>query len=305
MYETFFGLREAPFSLTPDASFFFANGDHHDALQTLLVALRMGEGFVKITGEVGTGKTVVCRRLLHELEVDPHYTAAYLPNPDLSPRELRLALAEELRLERRRSVGPEYLMRQITDRLLGLRAEGQRAVLIIDEAQALSTHALETLRLFTNLETQKSKLLQVVLFGQPELDAHLDRHETRQLKQRISFSHQIQPMSRRATYAYLAYRLAVAGYRGTLLFDWRAAGAIHRASGGVPRVINILAHKCLLSAWGEGADQVTARHLRRAILDTESVKAGPGWLRRRFTRTLRSVVTRSALGQDAALGTGW
>lgn len=306
MYESHFGLREAPFSLTPDTSFFFDGGDHSDALQTLIMALRMGEGFVKVTGEVGTGKTVVCRRLLHELEIDARYTAAYLPNPDLSPRELRLALADELGLERRRSVGPEQIMRQITERLLGLRAEGRRTVLIIDEAQALSTLALETVRLLTNLETQKSKLLQVVLFGQPELDHRLDRHETRQLKQRISFSQKIRPMSRRAVQDYLAHRLSVAGYQGPPLFDQRLAGAIHRASGGVPRLINVLAHKCLLSAWGEGVDRVNAQHLKRAIADTESVKRGrPGRLRRVLRRTLRPFGPGPAFDGDTAMGTGW
>lgn len=304
MYESFFGLREAPFSLTPDTGFFFPEGDHRDALQTLLMALRLGEGFVKITGEVGTGKTLVCRRLLHELEQDPRYTAAYLPNPDLSPRELRQALADELGLERRRTIGPEQIMRRITDRLLGLRAEGRRTVLIIDEAQALSPLALETLRLFTNLETQKSKLLQVVLFGQPELDANLDRHDTRQLKQRISFSHRIRPMSRAATSAYLAHRLAVAGRQGADLFDAAAVRTIHRASGGVPRLINVLAHKCLLSAWGEGVSRVTARHLRRAIADTESARSRAGrlggWIRRSLGRP-----GTAGMDRDTLLGAGW
>ena len=304
MYESYFGLREAPFGLTPDTGFFFADGDHQDALQTLLVALGMGEGFLKITGEVGTGKTVVCRRLLHELERDRGFAAAYLPNPDLSPRELRQALADELGVERGRSSGPEQLMRRITDRLLGLRAECRRTVLIIDEAQALSPLALETLRLFTNLETQKAKLLQVVLFGQPELDANLDRHESRQVKQRISFSHTIRPMSRATTSAYLSHRLAVAGYRGPALFDAAAVKTIHRASGGVPRLINIVAHKSLLAAWGEGAQGVAARHLRRAILDTDSARGGPGRIRRRIARLLRRADAGPAVGRRAPLEAG-
>lgn len=283
MYLDFFGLSEAPFSLTPDTAFYFGNPSHQEALNTLLVALQMGEGFIKVTGEVGTGKTLLCRKLLRELAEDADVVTAYIPNPALTPTALRYALADELGIDYHRNMGQHRVMQLIGDRLVEERAAGRRVVLIIDEAQALPTDCLEAVRLLTNLETEKSKLLQVVLFGQPELDAHLGRPSVRQLQQRITFAYALAPMDSQAVSGYLLHRLGVAGYRGPRLFTAPLAREITRRCHGIPRLVNIVAHKCLLAAYGEGRAVITRAHLRRAIADTDSLA------RRRPTFSLRRV----------------
>ncbi|MGB5672336.1 MAG: AAA family ATPase [Sedimenticolaceae bacterium] len=282
MYLDFFGLAEAPFSLTPDTAFYYSNPSHQEALNTLLVALQMGEGFIKVTGEVGTGKTLLCRKLLRELAEDDDVLTAYIPNPALTPPALRFSLADELGINYHRNMGQHRVLQMINDRLVEEKAAGRRVVLIVDEAQALPEDCLEAVRLLTNLETEKSKLVQVVLFGQPELDAHLDRPSVRQLRQRITFSHRLTSMDVKAVSGYLVHRLAVAGYRGPRLFDAPLVREMFRACNGVPRLINIVAHKCLLASYGEGRVGISRRHLRRAIADTESLRRrrGPVSLRR-------------------------
>jgi MSHA biogenesis protein MshM len=274
MYLQHFGLSELPFSLTPDTAFYYGNPSHQDALDTLLVALQMGEGFIKVTGEVGTGKTLLCRKLLRELATDDRFASAYIPNPALTPSALRFALADELGIGYQRNMGQHRVMQMINDRLVKERAAGRQVVLIIDEAQALPEDCLEAVRLLTNLETEKSKLLQVVLFGQPELERHLSNPAMRQLQQRITFSYTLAPMDLAAVSGYLTHRLAVAGFRGDRLFDARVTRQIHRVCHGVPRLINIIAHKCLLAAYGEGRAQVGRSHLQRAVEDTESLQHG-------------------------------
>ncbi len=298
MYREFFGLNELPFSLTPDTAFFYPDAPHREALDTLLVALRMGEGFIKVTGEVGTGKTLLCRKLLHELDADDHVVTAYLPNPALTPTALRYALADELGIRYHRNLGQQRVMQLIAERLLEERAAGRQVVLIIDEAQALPEDCLEAVRLLTNLETEKSKLLQVVLFGQPELDMLLGRPSIRQLRQRITFSHVLPPMDSGAVAGYLHHRLAVAGYEGSALFDASLARKLARVTQGVPRLLNIVAHKCLLAAYGEGRQVITRRHLRRAIADTESLDDSR--LRSGLRRT--AVALAGAGSAAAALG---
>jgi MSHA biogenesis protein MshM len=272
MYQRFFGLREPPFSLTPDTAFFFGNSSHREALNSLLFALQMGEGFIKVIGEVGTGKTLLCRKLLRELDGVEGFVSAFIANPAIDAKALRYALAEELGVPYHRTMGQHRILQMINEQLLAHRAAGRKVAVIIDEAQALPEECLEAVRLLTNLETEKSKLLQVVLFGQPELDARLGRSSARQLKQRITFSCALQPMDARAVAGYLAHRLEVAGYRGPQLFGRHAVREIARTSGGIPRLVNILAHKCLLAAFGEGCTAVNRRHLRRAVADTESVQ---------------------------------
>jgi MSHA biogenesis protein MshM len=307
MYLDFFGLREAPFSLTPDTAFYYGFGSHQEALNTLLLALQMGEGFIKVSGEVGTGKTLLCRKLLRELEGDERFVTAYVPNPALTPTALRYSLADELGIDYHRNMGQHRVMQLINERLVEERAAGRQVVLIIDEAQALPEDCLEAVRLLTNLETEKNKLLQVVLFGQPELDSHLDRPSVRQLKQRITFSYRLVPMDAEAVSGYLLHRLGVAGYSGSRLFALPLVREIARVSGGVPRLINILAHKCLLAAYGEGRAQVSRRHLQRAIEDTESVSH-----RRALTDLKRLAIallgacsaTAAAVGAFAMMGHG-
>ena len=284
MYHDHFGLREAPFTITPDTNFFFAHASQLEALNTLLVAVRSGEGFMKVVGEVGTGKTLLCRKFLAALD-EESFVSAYIPNPYVGPNTLLLAVADELGVEYPPRVNQHQLLKQLTRFLIESNAQGRQVVLCLDEAQAMPVETLEALRLLTNLETERRKLLQVVLFGQPELDTKLDEARIRQLKQRITFSCRLRPYSRSDVEYYLQHRITIAGYSGARAFDADATRRVHRASGGVPRLINILAHKALMAAFGEGVHQVSERHVRVAVADTESIPAAKG-LHRRLLRAL-------------------
>lgn len=274
MYEAHFGLTELPFGITPDTSYAYGCASHQEALNTLLIAVRNGEGFIKITGEVGTGKTLLCRRFLAALGAD--CVSAYIPNPYLEPRTLLLALAEELGVELPREADQHELMKGLTKALLDFASAGKSVVLCLDEAQAMPIESLEALRLLTNLETEKRKLLQVVLFGQPELEAHLARDSIRQLRQRITFQCRLNALDQGELDYYIAHRLRVAGYRGDRLFTAPAVRSLRRASGGIPRLVNVLAHKALFLAYGEGVRQIVPRHVRAAAADTPSARR-PWW----------------------------
>ena len=277
MYLQHFQLKEPPFTLTPDTDFFFNHGSHQEAINVLLVALKNGEGFIKVTGEVGTGKTLLCRKLLNL--VDDNIVSAYIPNPFLNPTALRMALAEELGVRFARNIGQHRLLALITERLLQLGAEGKQVVLLLDEAQAMPDDSLEALRLLTNLETEKRKLLQVILFGQPELDTRLSQRKLRQLKQRIVFSYCLRPLDRRALGEYVQYRLHVAGYRGPELFSPRLIKQLYRSSRGIPRLVNLVCHKAMMSAYGMGDQRIKHCHLKLAAKDTEDVVIQkPRWL---------------------------
>jgi MSHA biogenesis protein MshM len=283
-YVSYLGLREPPFGITPDTSFFYACRGTQQGLNTLLVALANGEGFIKITGEVGTGKTLLCRKFLATL--DAGWVSAYVPNPTLDPRGLLLAIAEELGIAVDVAADQHRLLKSITKCLLDLARLRKRVVLCMDECQAMPLETLEAVRLLTNLETEKRKLLHVVLFGQPELDRRLAEPSIRQLLQRITFQYSLGGLGRDEVGAYLAHRLAVAGYSRETLFGARAVTALHRGSRGVPRLVNILAHKSLLLLFGEGARQVERRHVLAAIDDTPAAAAVRPfwWPRLRFTR---------------------
>jgi MSHA biogenesis protein MshM len=267
LYEAHFGFRQPPFALTPDTRFFFAQASHQDALNTLLVALRSGEGFLKVTGEIGLGKTQLCRQLLNSL--GPGFVTAYIPNPAISPAALFRTVAEELGCAAAAEAAPEQLLKRISQQLLANAAKGVRTVLVVDEAQALSDETLEAIRLLTNLETETYKLLQVVLFGQPELDARLARRSLRQLRQRISFSHRLAPLDADDLRAYVRHRLEVAGARNPALFSDAALRVVYRASRGIPRLVNILCHKALLAAFGPGRAGVDRPDAIAAVDDTE------------------------------------
>ena len=270
MYLKHFGLVELPFRITPDTSFTCLVQYHQEALNTLLMALSQGEGFVKVCGEVGTGKTLLCRRLLQALDdSDEAWVTAYLPNPNLDPDTLFLALSEELDIKDVIGLDQYHLIRGINHALLDYARAKKRVVVCIDEAQAMPLETLETLRLLSNLETEKRKLLQIVLFGQPELDQKLRRPEIRQLRQRIAFHYRLRGLNKSEIGNYVAHRLRAAGYRGDGLFSAAALSALYRASGGTPRLINILAHKSLMSVFGEGRHTVKVRHVRLARRDTE------------------------------------
>ncbi len=269
MYLDHFGLREAPFSLTPDTQFYIACNSHQEAYNTLLVAVTNGEGFIKITGNVGTGKTLLCRKFLGSLDQESFVTA-YLHNPYLDPRSLQFALADELKVPIDPTTDAHQLMKALTLHLIDIAREGKNAVLCLDEAQAMPLETLEVLRLLTNLETEKRKLLQVVLFGQTELDAHLAHESVRQISQRITFSHELQPLNREEVGYYVMQRLGIAGNRSGPIFSERALDELFQGSSGIPRLINILAHKSLMLAYGEGRRRVDAAEIRAAVEDTPS-----------------------------------
>lgn len=258
-----FGLHEPPFGLTPDTSFFFPALPHQDAHETLLYALSAGEGFMVVEGEVGTGKTLLLRRLLNTLPA--RWQVAFVPNPGLDPRGLYVAIAHEFGVASDGS--SEDLLHRLERHFIALAQQNWQPVVLIDEAQALPADTLEAVRLLTNLETEKRKLLQVVLFGQPELMARLHEKHTRQILTRISFHARLRPLDRHEVAAYVRHRLSMAG-GGHALFSLWAEHALWRVSRGLPRLVNIIAAKAMMLAYGRGAQQVTRRHVMVAARDT-------------------------------------
>jgi len=282
MYLEYFGMESYPFSLTPNTHFYANLPRHQQCLQLAITSLEQGEGLVKITGEVGTGKTLLCRQLLNSLSQDRFYTA-YIPNPYLSPAELRFSLAQELGLGVSGHTSDKVLLDAIFQRLLELAQQRLQVVLVVDEAQAMHPETLEALRLLTNLETEERKLMQVILFGQPELDYRLEQHNMRQLKQRITFSGYLCPLNLAETQQYIHHRLSQAGYNGELLFAPDTFALIQRRTGGIARLINIVCHKALLLAYGSDRGQVDKRMIVRAIDDTDSIdRSSFAWLTRAF-----------------------
>lgn len=277
MYQNHFGLRELPFTLTPNTDFYCDLDGHRAALEVLVTALSTGEGFIKVVGEVGTGKTLLCRKLLNEMP--PKYVSAYIPNPYLQPDELRLQIAQELQVKVEGEPSQQWLSHALQQRLLEINQQGQTVVIVLDEAQALPSESLEALRLISNLETESRKLLQIVLFGQPELDERLAQRTHRQLRQRISFSYHLRAMSLPEVATYISHRMQVAGYKGPPLMSPRIVAMMHRASRGIPRLINVLCHKVLLLSYGEGTYVITPQQMRLAVADTEDATPFPSrWL---------------------------
>ena len=303
MYTDHYGLQQLPFGITPDTHFFFAHSSYQEALNTLLIAARSGEGFLKVVGEVGTGKTLLCRKFLNQLETE-NFVTAFIPNPYLEPMTLLLAVADELGVTYPENPNQHLLLKALTEFLIATHADGKRVVLCLDEAQAMPTESLEALRLLTNLETESRKLLQVVLFGQPELDIRLDEPSVRQLKQRITFSSNLGTLNAQDVEYYLAHRLGIAGYRGARLFSREAVRRLHRASRGVPRLINILAHKALMVGFGEGARYITDHYVKLAILDTESARVRSVAARRRWLRA-GALLTALAASAGALVWAHW
>ena len=270
MYLRHYNLSELPFSITPDTSFFMNRAGYQDALNVLTIALRSGEGFVKVTGEVGVGKTILCRTLMKAIGKD--FVTAYIHNPYIKPDSLFFAIADALSVKYSDGISQHVLMKLITRALLDTHRKGKKVVVCLDEVQAMPVQTLESLRLLTNLETEKRKLLQVVLFGQPELDTLLDQPSVRQLKQRITFSYRLLPLNKVAMSTYIGHRLQVAGCLNNNLFMRRAYEQIYKNSNGIPRLINILCHKALLCAYGEGKTRVTHKHVKLAAMDIEHTK---------------------------------
>ena len=274
MYLQHFGMQQAPFGLTPNTAFYVELPTHQQAMEVLQVALAQGEGFIKVTGEVGTGKTLLCRKLLQEAPA--HWALAYVPDPNLSPLELKWALALELGLKQSANIDGPQLAQLLQRQLMLLASQQKQVVLLIDEAQALPDDTLEALRLLTNLETEQRKLLQVVLFGQPELDRRLALYQFRQLRQRISFSYQLSVLDKGQVQCYLQARLQVAGVQQQL-FQPMAIMALWHFSRGIPRLLNILAHKALMLGYGKSLPRIGLSQVWQAVLDTEDVKPGLPW----------------------------
>lgn len=270
MYLSHFGLQEPPFTLTPNTQFYFGLPSHNEAMEVLKTALDAGEGFIKVTGEVGTGKTLLCRKLLNELP--DNFPSAYIPNPMLSPEEFRRAVAAEIGVVLDVGGDQQQFTRQIEAKLIEKAKDGLSVVLIVDEAQAMPEETLEALRLMTNLETESKKLLQVVLFGQPELDQKLATPRLRQLKQRITFSYRLALMNVDQVEQYVQHRLQVAGYKGAPVFGHRACQMMVSACRGTARLINVVSHKALMLAYGEGKHEVTLEHIKYAVKDTEATQ---------------------------------
>ncbi|MBT3308392.1 MAG: AAA family ATPase [Gammaproteobacteria bacterium] len=274
LYLDHFRLNEAPFNLAPDTDYYYDSPTHHDALGTVLLAIDDGAGFIKITGEVGTGKTLLCRKLVNDL--GKPFEVAYLPNPPLTPDQLYRSILREFNLELEAETSQALQLQQIQDQLL-LNFPQKLYVVVVDEAQAVPDETMEALRLLTNLETEKHRLLQVVLFGQPELDYRLEQGRLRQLHQRVVFSSRISPLSLQRVEKYIDHRLNVAGHRGESLFTQTAMRLLFQGSRGEPRLLNILAHKALLLTYGKGKYRVSKGHVRAAVKDTDAAYKLP-WI---------------------------
>ena len=281
MYIRHYGLREKPFSLTPDPRFLFLSTSHREALAHLLYGIEQGEGFIAVTGEVGTGKTTLCRTLLERL--GPDAEVAYLFNPRVTGIELLEAVHRELGLpgEGTRAQLLDHLNRF----LLEMSRAGRRVLLLVDEAQNLPVETLEELRLLSNLETTTEKLLQIVLFGQPELDALLDSPALRQLRQRIGVRWRLESLSDPEASEYVLHRLRVAAGGEADLFSPAALRELRRRSRGVPRLVNLLADRALLAGYADGSQRVERVHVGRAareILRARQRRRGrvlPRWKR--------------------------
>jgi type II secretory pathway predicted ATPase ExeA/septal ring-binding cell division protein DamX len=266
MYLSHFGLNEAPFRITPHTDFFFSGANRGATLEALLYAIAHDEGIVKVTGEVGSGKTMLCRVLVERLPKSVE--TIYLANPSLSRDEILHVIAADLRVESR-GERVTILLRALQERLIKLYAAGRRVVVLIDEAHAMPIETLEEVRLLSNLESNRHKLLQIVLFGQPELDEHLAAPNMRQLKERVTHTFRLEPLVRSDVESYIDFRMRAAGYRGPNVFASPAMKLITRASEGLTRRINILADKSLLAAFADSTHQVGAKHARAAIRDSE------------------------------------
>jgi MSHA biogenesis protein MshM len=287
MYLEHFGLERPPFKITPDTSLFYAGSKRGAALEALLYAIRSGEGIIKVVGEVGSGKTMLCRML--EVRLGDDVDVVYIANPSLSPDNILHVIAHELHLDISNDTSKLDVMQKLQQYLLQKHAADRQVVVFVEEAQSMPTETLEEIRLLSNLETDQSKLLQMVLFGQPELDTKLARSEIRQLKERITHSFVLEPFAPADTLDYLNFRLRAVGYRGPDIYTQRTASTVKKYSGGLTRRINIIADKALMAAFSEGKHDVTSRHVKTAAQDSD------------FTRPPRLKPMLAAIAFAAAL----
>jgi general secretion pathway protein A len=295
MYTSFFGLREKPFAITPDPRYLYLSERHAEALAHLLYGINEAGGFIQLTGEVGTGKTTVIRSLLEQLP--GHADVALILNPRVTPAEFLLTICEELHIpvpEAGRG-STKTLMDLIGRQLLDTHARGRRVVLIVDEAQNLSTQTLEQVRLLTNLETATTKLLQIILIGQPELRALLDQPELRQLAQRITGRYHLDPLSAEETTGYVKHRMRVAGATAEV-FTPSALREIHRLSGGIPRVINVICDRALLGAFTQEDHRAGAALVRQAASEVYGRPVPAPWLKWTTTAAVAAAVALVGFG---------
>jgi MSHA biogenesis protein MshM len=297
MYLEHFGLTEPPFKITPVTEFFFSGANRGEILDALIYAITDGEGIVKISGEVGSGKTMLCRMLLDRLP--SNIKAIYLANPSMSRDELLYAIADrlDLSLEGKRV---NVILQTLQNQLEAMYERGERCVVLVDEAHAMPLDTLEELRLLYNLQVGKHKLIQIVLFGQPELDQKLDQSNMRQLKDRIVHHFSILPIARKVIDDYLMFRMRAAGYKGPDIFSPASVLLIGKASQGLMRRVNILADKALLAAFVENTHKIEVRHVQAAIRDSEMVPMR-NWLNRKIISMAGGVTLFAA----TLAGAGW
>lgn len=305
MYYEHFGLSQAPFKITPNTDFFFSGGNRGPVLDALIYAIMRGEGIVKVTGEVGSGKTMLCNMLQDRLP--ENVESVYLANPSVGPEEVLHAIAFELQLGLDRQADHLEVMHALQDYLVQRYAEDRRVVVFIEESQSMPIATLEEIRLLSNLETRNDKLMQIVLFGQPELDDNLRRPEIRQLRDRITHSFKLQPLTCDEVREYLMFRMRAAGYRGPEPFSQRAIRQIARASSGLKRRINLIADKALLAAFSENTHAVLPKHIKAALRDSEFSQTPNRWLvmtPARFAWGASALVAGTVLGATlyAAIG---
>ena len=309
MYEDYYGLAEKPFSLTPDPKYLFRGPSHQVALELLQFAIRRREGFVVITGDIGTGKTTVCRALLET--VDRSTFTALVLNPFLSEEDLLKSILqdfgvisrEDMTTGRMAGASKQDLIESLYDFLLGLKSRSASAVLVVDEAQNLPLPVLEQIRILSNLETDKEKLLQIILVGQSDLKTVLRSPGLRQLDQRVSIRYELQPLEPDAVFAYVAHRLAVAGGSGSLSFTPDAIVQVHRLSGGIPRLINLICDRALMAGFSAATSRITPDFVRQAADSLEltaPVRPAISWFARRRSLAVAATVVLLA----SALGVG-
>lgn len=266
MYEEYFGLKRPPFKITPDTSLFYDGGNRGDILGALVYAVQRGEGIVKVVGEVGSGKTMLCRML--QLKLPSSVEIIYIGNPSVSAEDILFVIAHELSLSIDKAASKHEVMHLLQDYLLQRHMEAKQVVLFIEEAQCMPLDTLEEIRLLSNLETDQNKLLQIILFGQPELDDNLSQQSIRQLRERITHNFNLQPLSSAEIHNYLNFRMREVGYTGPELIDLKVAKKVEQYSAGLLRRINIIADKILLSAFAESTHNLSSKHVIAAVNDS-------------------------------------
>jgi len=273
MYEDYFGLERPPFKITPDTSLFYDGGKRGDILGALVYAIHRGEGIIKVVGEVGSGKTMLCRML--QLKLPDTVEIVYIANPSVSAEDILFVIAHELSLQVTKQASKHEVMHLLQDYLLQRHMENKQVVLFIEEAQGMPLDTLEEIRLLSNLETDENKLLQIILFGQPELDQNLSQQSIRQLRERITHNFELAALTQDEIHNYLNFRMREVGYTGPELINTAVAKKVEQHSEGLLRRINIIADKILLSAFAEGTHNLTSKHVTAAVNDSAFNQAAP------------------------------